>query len=196
MLDEVVSRNKIMGDLCDTQEILFSPGCMAYKMISEEERSSNDTRKYSHTDRDNMGLRQFEGVATPAKRLCKFFQDTRNTWNYVTFDIRLAIQDTSEPSIGIYPDVSRTDHVQDICKRGHKTVIVRRSGVDVGPEVAKNYDKVELMDPMINKYCDLYTKNLAKRVGLDDRFMSPIFTTHVLLNPVFGLKKRSSTLVF
>ena len=43
---------------------------------------------------------------------------------------------------------------------------------------------------MIKKYCDLYTKDLAKRVGLDDRFLSPIFTPHVFLNPMFGLKKR------
>ena len=94
MLDEVVSSNKIMGDLCDTQEILFSPEVMDYEMLSKEERAANDTSKYSHTDRDKKGLRQFEGVATPAKRLCKFFQDTRNTWKYVTFEIRLAIQDT------------------------------------------------------------------------------------------------------
>ena len=80
--------------------------------------------------------------------------------------------------------------MKDLCKRGHKTVLVTRSGVDVGLEVPKNYGKVELLDPMIKKYCDLYTKDLAKRVGLDDRFLSPIFTTHVLLNPMFGLKKR------
>ena len=68
----------------------------------------------------------------PAKRLCKFYQDTSNTWQYVTFEIRVAIQDTSAPIIDIYPDVSRTDHVKDICKRGHKTVLVSRSVVDVG----------------------------------------------------------------
>ena len=80
--------------------------------------------------------------------------------------------------------------MKDLRKRGYKTVLVRRSGVDVGPEVAKNYDKVELIDPMIKKYCALYTKDLPKRVGLDYRFLSPIFTTHVLLNPMFGLNKR------
>ena len=189
MLDEVVSSNKIMGDLCDTQEILFSPEGMDYEMIYEEERSSNDTSKYSHTDCDKKGIFQFEGVSTPAKRLCKFFQDTRNTWQYVTFEIQPDIQDTSAPTIDIYPDVSRTDHVKDLRKRSHKAVLVRRSGVDVGPEVPKNYNKVELMDPMIKKYCDMYTKDLAKRIGLDNRFLSPIFTTHVLLNPVFGMKK-------
>ena len=92
--DKVVSSNKIMGDFCDTQEILCSPEGMDYEMISEEERAANDTRKYYHTERDNKGLRQFEGVAKPEKRLCKFSQDTSNTWQYVTFEIRLAIQDT------------------------------------------------------------------------------------------------------
>ena len=69
-------------------------------------------------------------------------------------------------------------------------VLVRRSGVGVDPEVAKNYDRVELVCPMIKKYCDLYTKDLSKRVDLDDRFMTPIFTTHVLINPMFGLNKK------
>ena len=190
MLNEVVSSNKIMGDLCDTHEILFLPEGMDYEILSEEERSANDTSKCSHTDRDKKVLCQFKGVAKPAKRLCKFFQDTSNTWQYVTFEIRLAIQDTSAPTIDIYPNVSRTDHVKDIRKRGHKTVLVRISGFDVGPEVVKNYGKVKLMDPIIKKYCDMYTKDLAKRVGLDDRFLSPIFTTHVFINPMFGLKKR------
>ena len=190
MLNEVVSSNKIMGDLSDTQEILFSSEGMDYEMLSEEECATNDNNKYSHINREKKGLRQFEGVSTPAKRLCKFFQDTRNTWQYVTFDIRLSIQDTSAPTIDIYPNVYRTDHVKDHHKHGQKTVPVRMSGVDVGQEVAKNYDKVEIMDPMIKKYCDMYTKDLAKRVGLDDRFLSPIFTTHILLNPMFGLKKR------
>ena len=80
MLDKVVSSNKIMGDLCDTQDILFSPEGMDYEMLSKEERAANDTSKYSRTDRDKKGLRQFEGVATPEKRMCKLFQDTRNTW--------------------------------------------------------------------------------------------------------------------
>ena len=125
---------------------------MDYEMLSEEGRAANDTSKYSRIDRDKKGICQFEGVATPGKRLCKFFQDTRNTWRYVTFDIWIAVQDTSAPTIDIYPDVSKTDHVKDHCNCGHKMVLVRRSGIDVGPEVSKNYDKVELMDPMIKKY--------------------------------------------
>ena len=120
-------------------------------MISKEERAANATSKYYHTDCDKKGLNQFEGVSTPAKRLWKFFQDTRNTWQYVNFEIRLAIQDTSAPTIDIYPDVSRIYHVKDLRKYGHKTVLVRNYGIDVGLEVAKDYNKVELMDPMIKK---------------------------------------------
>ena len=59
MLNEVVSSNKIMGDLCDTHEILFSPEGMDYEMLSEEERAANDTSKYYHTEREKKGLRQF-----------------------------------------------------------------------------------------------------------------------------------------
>ena len=58
-----------MGDLCDTQEILLSPEVMYCDMLSEEERAANGTSKYSHTDCDNKGLGQFEGVANPDKRL-------------------------------------------------------------------------------------------------------------------------------
>ena len=72
--------------------------------------------------------------------------------------------------------MSRTDPVKDLRKRGPKTVLVRRSGVYVGLEVAKNYDKVELMNPMIKKYCDMYTKYPAKQVALYNRFLSSIFT--------------------
>ena len=79
MLDEDVSSNTVMGDLCDTQEMLFSPEGRDYEMLSGEEQAANDTSKYSNTDRDNKKLSQFEGVSMPAKRLCKFFQDTSNT---------------------------------------------------------------------------------------------------------------------
>jgi hypothetical protein len=43
-----------------------------------------------------------------------------------------------------------------------KTVLVKKSGVEVGQEVAKNYTKVELMDPTVEEYCKLYTKDFSK----------------------------------
>ena len=86
--------------------------------------------------------------------------------------------------------MSRTDRAKDLRKRGAKTVLVKKSGVEVDAEVDKNYDKVELMDPMVEKCCAVYTEDLDRRVGFNDRYMSPLLTTHVLLNPMFGLEKR------
>lgn len=96
----------------------------------------------------------------------------------------------STPTAEIYPDVSRTDHVKDFCKRGVKSVLVRKHGADVDPEAANNYNKVELMDPVVKQYCAVYTEDLVERVGLNDKYLSPLFTTHVLLNPMFGLRSR------
>ena len=79
------------------------------------------------------------------------------------------------PTIDIYPNVSRTDHVKDIRKGGHKTVLVRRSGVDVGLEVSKNYDKVELMYPMIKKYCE----SVHKRPRQTRWFGRQVSVTHI-----------------
>ena len=58
------------------------------------------------------------------------------------------------------------------------------------PDVEKKYNKVGLMDPMFEKYCDLYTKDMVEWVGLGERFLSPVFITHILLNSIFGLEKR------
>ena len=106
------------------------------------------------------------------------------------YEFRLDVQDTSAFTIKIYRDVSRMDRVKDLRKRGAKTVLVKKSGVEVDAEVDKNYDKVELMDPMVEKCCAVYTEDLDRRVGFNDRYMSPLLTTHVLLNPMFGLEKR------
>ena len=67
--DKVVSSNKIMGDFCDTQEILCSPEGMDYEMISEEERAANDTRS---TITRNVTIRGFASlrVLPSRKRDC------------------------------------------------------------------------------------------------------------------------------
>ena len=67
---------------------------------------------------------------------------------------------------------------------------MKKSGVEVNAETAKNYNKVELMDPIVETYCNLYVEDLAKRVGLSDTYLSPLLMTHVLLNPMFGLRSR------
>ena len=62
-----------MGDMCDTQDILFSLEGMDYEMLYEKERAAKDTRNYSHTDHDKKGLRLFGCVSTLEKRQCTFF---------------------------------------------------------------------------------------------------------------------------
>jgi len=191
VLNEVVRSNTIMSDLSDTLEILLSPEGMDYSMLSEVEKANNDISAHSFTDRDKKVLRQFEGVATPAKVFCMYLQNNHpSCWAYQTFELRLTLQDTGADTIPIYPDISRTDRVKDLRNRGDKTILVKKSGVEVNAETAKNYDKVKLMDPMVETYCNLYVEDLAKRVGLSDTYLSPLLTTHVLLNPMFGLRSR------
>ncbi len=82
------------------------------------------------------------------------------------------------------------DCIKDLRKCGKKTVLVKKSGVEVGQEVAKNYTKVELMDPMVEEYCKLYTRDFSKCIGFDGKFLPSLLTNHVLLNPMFGLQSR------
>ena len=180
----------IMTDLSDTLDQLFLPEGMDYEMLSDTERANNDISAHSFTDREKKILRQFEGVAMPAKQLCKYLQNNHSAcWAYMPFNLRLT-QETGADTITIYPDVSRTDRVKDLRKRGDKTVLVKRSRVEVSTDVAKNYDKVELMDPMVERYCKLYTEDLAQRVGLSGQLLAPLLTTHVILNPMFGLRSK------
>ena len=54
----------------------------------------------------------------------------------------------------------------------------------------KNYTKVQLMDPMVEEYCKLYTKDFSERIGFDGRYLPALLTNHVFLNPMFGLQSR------
>jgi hypothetical protein len=178
----------IMGDLSNSLEILLLPAGMDYGLLNEAERASNNITNYSYTNSDKKILRHFEGAALPTKRLCKFLQDGRNSWAHATFKLRLALQDTAAPTIAIYADTSHMNHIKDLCKCGEKTVLVKKSGIEVGQEVAKNYTKVELMDPTVEEYCNLYNKDFSKRIGFDDKYLPSLLTNHVLLNPMFGLQ--------
>jgi hypothetical protein len=80
------------------------------------------------------------------------------------------------------------DCIKDLHERGKKTVLVKKSGVEVGQEVAKNYTKVELMDPTVEEYCKLYTKDFSKRISFEGKYLPDLLTNHVLLNPMFGLQ--------
>ncbi len=46
------------------------------------------------------------------------------------------------------------------------------------------------MDPLIEKYREIYPQDLAEQVGLDGEVLQPAFKTNVLLNPMFGLNNR------
>ena len=82
------------------------------------------------------------------------------------------------------------DRTKDLRNRGDKTVLVKKSDVDVSPDVVKNYTKVEPMEPCVERYCELYSKDLSERLGLEHDFLEPSLTNSVLLNPMFGLEKR------
>ena len=46
------------------------------------------------------------------------------------------------------------------------------------------------MHPYIERYCDVYSKDLADRLSLNDRYLSDALATPTLLNPMFGSEKR------
>jgi hypothetical protein len=86
-LDECIRGNMIMGDLSNSVEISLSPAGMDYLLLNEAEHASNDITHYSYTGSDKKILCHFEGPALPAKRLCKFLQDGRNSWANATFEL-------------------------------------------------------------------------------------------------------------
>ena len=65
---------------------------------------------------------------------------------------------------------------------------MKKSGVEVGQEVAKNFTKVELMDPMVDEYCKLCTKDVSNHIGFDNKYLPSLLTNNVLLNPMFALQ--------
>ncbi len=53
-----------------------------------------------------------------------------------------------------------------------------------------NYSTVEIMHPYIERYCDVYSKDLADRLSLNDRHLPDALASPTLLNPMFGNEKR------
>ena len=189
-LDEIQRSNTIIGDVINALEVLLSPEGDDWSLLTEVEQNANDTSRLMYLDRDKKVLRHWEGAGAPAKRLCKFLQHKDNAWSYFTFEFRVAIQDTSAPTIAIYDDVSRMDRTKDLRSRGDRTVLVKKSGVTVHLDTSKNYTRVELMDPSVETYCKVYTKDLAQRLALDQKYLPSSFTNEVFMNPMYGLEKR------
>ncbi len=60
------------------------------------------------------------------------------------------------------PDISHMDRTKDLINRGNKTLMVKKSGVNVDNEKSKNFVKVEAMDHLIKDYCRIYLEDLAE----------------------------------
>ncbi len=71
-----------------------------------------------------------------------------------------------------------------------KIVLVKKARATINPDVLKNYNTVEVMHPYIERYCNVYTQDLADRLSLNDRHLPDALVTPSLLNPLFGNKKR------
>ena len=130
-IDETIRANQIMGDLCDSNDILLSPNGDDSTLVTEAEQEAGDLSRHTYTQHDKMVLRQFEGASAPAKYLCLFLQDKQNTWSYVLFTLRITIKETTSNTFTIVDDVSHSDLTVDLHKRGEKTVLVKKASSTV-----------------------------------------------------------------
>ncbi len=62
------------------------------------------------------------------------------------------MKQTRSDSFAIVADISHLDRTVDLCKHGDKTILVKKEGVQIDPEVESNYARVEMMHPSIAKY--------------------------------------------
>ncbi len=69
VMDETIQANQIMGDLCDTNNILLSLNGDDSALVTEAERKAGDLSRHTYTQHEKMVLRQFEGASAPAKYL-------------------------------------------------------------------------------------------------------------------------------
>ena len=179
----------IMSDLTDSIDNLLRPGGYDHTLLTADEVSNNDFSRVTYTEDDQKRLRHFEAMAEPAKSFSKFTQLHENSLSYLLFEAKFAIQSTLAATTPMYADVSRMDRTKDVRKRGEKVVLLKRSGVSVLPETASNFMKVEVMDPSVQKYCDLYADGLANRIGLSAARMPHYLSIGILLNPLFPSRK-------
>ena len=178
-----------MGDLCNANDMLLSPNGDDSNLVTKAERNASDLSRHGYTEHNKIVLLQFEGASGPAKYLCLFLQDKQNTWSYVLFTLQMTIKETTSNTFTIVDDVSHSDLTVDLRRRGEKTALVKKASSTVAAHIEKRF-KVEVMDPMIEKYRMLYAQDLAKRVGLNENYLLNALTFSILLNPLFGLEQR------
>jgi hypothetical protein len=107
-------------------------------LVTKEERNAGDLSRHTYTQHAKMVLHQFEGASAPAKYLCIFLQDKRNTWSYVLFTLRMTIKETTSNTFTIVDDVSHSDSNIDLRKRGEKTVLVKKASSTVLAQIEKS----------------------------------------------------------
>jgi hypothetical protein len=78
-IDETIQANQIMGDLCDANGMLLSPNGDDSNLVTKAQQNAGDLSRHAYTQLDKMVLHKFEGALAPAKYLCLFLQDKRNT---------------------------------------------------------------------------------------------------------------------
>lgn len=180
----------IMSDMCDSHKILLAQDGDDYHLLEKKEQDANDISRLSYTEHDKKVLRHFEAAALPAKTLCKSPQDGQYVWAYLLFELQVARESTLAPTMATYADVGRMDRTKDLRNRGEKTVLLKKSTASVAPETARDYTKVELMDPLVEKYCTIYAEDLAERIGIDESSLPPAIANHVITNPIFGIEHK------
>ena len=101
----------------------------------------------------------------------------------------MTIKETTSNTFTIVDDVSHSDLTLDQRKRGEKTDLVKKASSTVVAQIEKKF-KIEVMDPMIEKYRMLYAQDLTQRVGLNANHLPNALTFSVLLNPLLCLAQR------
>lgn len=81
------------------------------------------------------------------------------------------------------------DRTKDLCKRGEKTDLIKKLGAQIGEDVLSQHAKVEMMDPVIAKHCEIYTEDFSERLSLDDASLPNAVAFPALLKSMFGNKK-------
>ena len=126
-----------MRDLCNANDMLLLPNGDDSNLVTKAERNACDLSQHTYTQHDKMVLRQFEGALAPAKYLCLFFQDKRNSWSYVLFTLRMTIKETTSNTFTIVDDVSHSYLTLDPRKHGEKNVLVKKASLTVSAQIEK-----------------------------------------------------------
>jgi len=95
-IDETTRATLIMGDMCETM-------CVLLHSIASLESQENSKQTNCYTNIGKMILRQYEFAASPAKTFSLFTQDKKDTWSYILFAARIAVNTSCEESFAILP---------------------------------------------------------------------------------------------